>query len=180
MPGAKVTIDVREVSHILCFLCHWQLWLKALCFQVVHQCVFSVSQCHCCEIWYICPLWLKDALIRFGWPKVKGHCEHQILRMHLRDFLQIRYTRPRLLKDHSEGSEVKFNVTSQDTLLVITGEYSHSDYDTSYDIWIVKGQLHCDIIIFCIIQRQVWISNLTGVWRHTEMLIYHPWIIGIN
>lgn len=29
------------------------------------------------------------------------------------------------------------------------------------DIQKGKGQLHCDIIIFCIIQRQFWISNLT-------------------
>lgn len=29
--------------------CQWQLWLKASCFQVVHQSVFSVSRSYCCE-----------------------------------------------------------------------------------------------------------------------------------
>lgn len=63
----------------LCFF--YILWVqktKTLCFTFVSE---RTSLSHVCEefcqIWYKCPLWLVDELIRIWWSKVRGqaHCD---------------------------------------------------------------------------------------------------------
>lgn len=56
----------------------WVQKTKTLCFTFVSE---RTSLSHVCEefcqIWYKCPLWLVDELIRIWWSKVRGqaHCD---------------------------------------------------------------------------------------------------------